>query len=134
MPKSDYPVITTSANDALIQKIEWVDILHAGVSHYLKIQAGENAKLGDINFYDVNNDSAIFNNKCAQYGIVPSKSTILVEFIYDIYSDPTVTQREVKIFPENGPYYSIPNKPKAIAVGAVNKTTNTTSQTGGEAL
>ena len=72
--------------------------------HHLKLAEKEIAKFGDLNIFDKEIDEVKFNEKCDEYDINPTKSTILLEFIYDIHTDDSVLYREVKPFPEGGGY------------------------------
>jgi len=129
------PTITTSPDGKLIQFIGEIDAKNASIVHHLKLSVGEVARFADLNIYEKAVNEAVFISKCDDYGIVTPKSEILLEFIYDIHADHSVLYREVKPFPEGGGYYTVPNKPKAVAVATVNQSGGgVVSRTGGEAL
>ncbi|MEN8225695.1 MAG: hypothetical protein ABFS05_10090 [Bacteroidota bacterium] len=131
---ANYPVISTSSDGKLIQVIGEVDAQNAKVVHYLKLDAAQNAVFGDLNIYKDSDPGTEFVEKCAEYGVNPKHSDILVEFIYDLLADPSRPNREVKAFPLGGGYYTIPTKPKVVAVATMSSPTNVVSHTAGEAL
>ena len=131
----NYPFNKVSDDERVIQGVNPVDSKNFAVVHHINVDAFQKAVLGKVEIIEKEDDENVFINECKYYGSTPTSTTVLVKFIYDLLPD-SRNYRLVMTFPENKEYYTIPGKPKAIAVATVNPPGGTTvqSKTGGEAL